>query len=251
MKRLLTLFCLMQLCYVMATAQNYLHILQADSVVAVPIAKLDSVTVRDAAFYDKQCSLEVFNGKCYAGVVADAWGREFAFNLMLVMGEGSTMYIYNLDPFFAQNGCVAEAGYNIFQGEAVAAADGKSVTLSCAPNQPMGYQDVVIVSVDDPFVESLEGTPTHPIVFTITEETITCDTGYAMYTPSEGGFYTAFRTFTLNGAEATSAPRKTQQVGEGVASQQQLKMIPMRLASKQKGKASHQLMPMDTREITE
>ena len=251
MKRLLTLFCLMQLCYVMATAQNYLHILQEDSVLAVPIARLDSVTVRDAGFYDKQFFLEGFNGKCYAGVVADVWENEHAFNLKLVMGEGSTMYIYDLDPFFGQNGYVAEEGCNIFQGEAVAAADGKSVTLSCAPNQLMGYGDVVIVSADDPFVEYLEGTPTHPIVFTITEETITCDTGYALYTPSKGGFYTAFRPFTLNGVEAASAPRKTQQVGEGVVPQQQIKLIPMRFVSKQKGKASHQLMPMDTREITE
>lgn len=51
MKKLFTLLGALLLGQAMAVAQNYLHISQGDSAIAVPIAQLDSVTVRDAEYY--------------------------------------------------------------------------------------------------------------------------------------------------------------------------------------------------------
>ena len=52
MKKLFTLLGALLLWQTMAVAQSYLHISQGDSAIAVPIAQLDSVTVRDAEFYE-------------------------------------------------------------------------------------------------------------------------------------------------------------------------------------------------------
>ena len=51
MKKLFTLLGALLLWQTMAVAQSYLHISQGDSAIAVPIAQLDSVTVRDAEYY--------------------------------------------------------------------------------------------------------------------------------------------------------------------------------------------------------
>ena len=51
MKKLFTLLGALLLWQTMAVAQSYLHISQGDSITAVPIAQLDSVTVRDAEYY--------------------------------------------------------------------------------------------------------------------------------------------------------------------------------------------------------
>lgn len=52
MKKLFTLLGALLLGQAMAVAQSYLHISQGDSAIAVPIAQLDSATVRDAEFYE-------------------------------------------------------------------------------------------------------------------------------------------------------------------------------------------------------
>lgn len=52
MKKLFTLLGALLLGQAMAVAQNYLHISQGDSAIAVPIAQLDSVTVRQTEFYE-------------------------------------------------------------------------------------------------------------------------------------------------------------------------------------------------------
>ena len=52
MKKLFTLLGALLLWQAMAVAQSYLHISQGDSAIAVPIAQLDSATVRDTEFYE-------------------------------------------------------------------------------------------------------------------------------------------------------------------------------------------------------
>ena len=52
MKKLFTLLGALLLWQTMAVAQSYLHISQGDSITAVPIAQLDSVTVRQTEFYE-------------------------------------------------------------------------------------------------------------------------------------------------------------------------------------------------------
>ena len=52
MKKLFTLLGALLLWQAMAVAQSYLHISQGDSITAVPIAQLDSVTVRQTEFYE-------------------------------------------------------------------------------------------------------------------------------------------------------------------------------------------------------
>ena len=52
MKKLFTLLGALLLWQTMAVAQSYLHISQGDSISAIPIAQLDSVTVRQTEFYE-------------------------------------------------------------------------------------------------------------------------------------------------------------------------------------------------------
>lgn len=52
MKKLFTLIGALLLWQAMAVAQNYLHISSGESTEVVPMAELDSVTVRDANFYE-------------------------------------------------------------------------------------------------------------------------------------------------------------------------------------------------------
>ena len=245
MKKLFALFGALLLWQSVAVAQNVLHIWTGDSTRVVRMAELDSVTVRDAEFYKLAFTPEGLDGMSYTGEVVDAFGSStFTFNVSLVKGEGNTLYIFNLDPFFAQYGYVASNGYNILRGELVPSEDGQSAALICEAGQAIGYGNAVFITIGD---------TTSPIIFTITETAITCDTGYGVY---QGGFYSAFYPFTLNLAGSTRAPQKAP-MARGLATPKQLpvqKIAPMSrvLKGKTEGEAPHQqLKTMTTREITE
>ena len=245
MKKILILLGAFLLWQSVAVAQNVLHIWTGDSTKVVRMAELDSVTVRDAEFYKLAFTPEGLNGMRYTGEVVEALGKgTFTFNVSLVKGEGNTLYIYNLDPYFAQYGYVASNGYNILRGELVPSEDGQSAALVCEAGQAMGYSDAVFISIYD---------TTGPIIFTITETTITCDTGYGV---NEGGFYSAFYPFTLKLAGSTRAPQKAPMIRE-LAAPKQLpvqKVAPISrvLKVRTEGEAPHQqLKTMTTREITE
>lgn len=248
MKKILILLGAFLLWQSVAVAQNVLHIWTGDSTKVVRMAELDSVTVRDAEFYKLAFTPEGLNGMRYTGEVVDAFGRgTYTFNVTLVKGDGNTLYIYNLDPYFAQYGYEASNGYNILRGELVPSEDGQSAALICEAGQAMGYSDAVFTTIDD---------TTSPIIFTITETTITCDTGYGVYTDSQGGFFCGFYPFTLYLAGSTRAPQKAPIVRE-LATPKQLpvqKVAPISrvLKGKTEGEAPHQqLKTMTTREITE
>lgn len=217
-----------------AVAQNYLHIWTGDSTKMVRMAELDSVTVRDAEFY--KLDLSNVDGLRFGGSVIDYFGEEFTFDFTLAQGEGTTVYIRNLDPFFAQNGYTAESGANILAGELVVAEDGYSASITCQLNQSIGYSDAVFTN---PF-----GGAT--IDFTLTESTLICKTGYGVV--ASGGWYSAFNPFTLNivdGTRAGAPARKANAIEpkplKGVT---QLKSMaaPQETAIKKEGAKALQLM---------
>lgn len=193
MKKLFTLIGALLLWHTAAVAQNYLHIWTGDTTKIVRMAQLDSVTVRDAEFY--KIDLSNVDGLRFTGNVADYWNSAYTFDVTLAQGEGTIVYIQNLDPYFAENGFTAADGSNILAGELVVAADGKSATITCQLGQEIGYNDCK-------FYNPFGGTT---IDFALTESTLECTTGYGVCN-AEGQWYTAFNPFTLGIASGAAAP---------------------------------------------
>lgn len=236
MKKLFTLIGALLLWQSVAVAQNYLHIWTGDSTKIVPMAQLDSVTVRDVEFY--KLDLSKVDGLRFTGDVADYYGNDvYTFDVTLAQGEGTTVYIRNLDPYFAQYGYTAENGCNTLEGELVVAEDGSSATITCQLGQPMGYDDAMFYN---PF-----GGAT--IDFTLTEATMACTTGFGVYTESQGGWYTVFNPFTLNKVAGTAAPARKAKAMEPkpLKSMKQLKPMaaPQETATKEASVKAQQLMP--------
>lgn len=192
MKKFLSLIGALLLWQTMAVAQNYLHIWSGDSTKIVRMADLDSVTVRDASFY----RFMNLDGSNYTASLVDLFDRPYEMSVTLAQPNSKTVQICDLDPYFALNGYTASYGTNILTGELTVAPDNSYATITCKPGQAMGYGDCVFVNIED---ESL------PIVFTLTETTLTCETGYGVYTASQGGYYGAFGPFVLYLSETTRA----------------------------------------------
>lgn len=195
MKKLFTLIGALLLWQSVAVAQNELHIWTGDTTKIVRMAQLDSVTVRDAEFY--KIDLSNVDGLRFTGNVADYWNSAYTFDVTLAQGEGTIVYIQNLDPYFAENGFTAADGSNILAGELVVAADGKSATITCQLGQEIGYNDCK-------FYNPFGGTT---IDFSLTESTLECTTGYGVCN-AEGQWYTAFNPFTLGIASGAAAPAR-------------------------------------------
>ncbi len=195
MKKLFTLIGALLLWHTAAVAQNYLHIWTGDTTKIVRMAQLDSVTVRDAEFYE--IDLSNVDGLRFTGNVADYWNSAYTFDVTLAQGEGTIVYIQNLDPYFAENGFTAADASNILAGELVVAADGKSATITCQLGQEIGYNDCK-------FYNPFGGTT---IDFALTESTLECTTGYGVCN-AEGQWYTAFNPFTLGIASGAAAPAR-------------------------------------------
>jgi len=102
MRKLFTLIGALLLWHTAAVAQNYLHIWTGDTTKIVRMVQLDSVTVRDAEFY--KIDLSNVDGLRFTGNVADYWNSAYTFDVTLAQGEGTIVYIQNLDPYFAENG---------------------------------------------------------------------------------------------------------------------------------------------------
>lgn len=254
MKKLFILMSALLLWQTIAVAQNYLHVTTSGSTFEVRAAELDSVTVRDMAFYDVLLTPSVLNGTRYTGEVTDEFSSTYTFDIKLVSTDDTRiMRIYDLDPLFAMSGYVASLGSNILQGMLVTSGDGKSATLTCEGGQPIGYKDVVFINPYD---------ASQPIVFSITENTITCETGYGAYTESQGGFYSAYGPFTLTKSGVERTQQKAPMMRNGAAvptTQPVLKLVPLEIncapqmrKADATGKAQHtQMMEVAPREITE
>ena len=198
-----TLTCALLLWQTVAVAQNYLHITSGDSTKIVRMAELDSVTIRDKSFYG--LNLSKLDGTRYVNSVVDPWGESFNFNVTLTVDADNTVTINNLDPYFAQFGYVSESGYNILKGTIELAGDVGTATITCQPGQAMGYSDCAFVNAED---------QSKPIVFSVTENTLSCVTGYGVYTAGQGGYYTVFNSFTLNKTNSTRVAAPMRRVRE-------------------------------------
>ena len=142
---------------------------------------------------------ESLNNNSYVATgIADKWGDVYDFNFTIVAFEGDvdSVYICDLDPYFAVNGLVAAAGYNIFAGALTVSEDGSSAVITCPSFQPMGYSDLVFTGFD---LEANDGDGdfSENIVIELANYgTIgSIAPGYGTYTPSQGGFYTLFPGF--------------------------------------------------------
>ncbi|MBR2035849.1 MAG: hypothetical protein IKL03_04950 [Bacteroidaceae bacterium] len=94
-------------------------------------------------------SVANLNGSTYyATGVPDAWDELWNIETTLVAGEGDSIFVCNLDPYFATNGLVASKGYNILGGVLTVSEDGSSATITCSPGQAVGYNDVVFYGYD-------------------------------------------------------------------------------------------------------
>lgn len=220
MRKLFTLIGALLLWHTVAVAQNYLHIWTGDTTKIVRMAQLDSVTVRDAEFY--KIDLSNVDGLRFTGNVADYWNSTYTFDVTLAQGEGTIVYIQNLDPFFADNGFTAASGSNILAGELVVAADGKSATITCQLGQEIGYNDCK-------FYNPFGGTT---IDFALTESTLECTTGYGVCN-AEGQWYTAFNPFTLGIASGAAAPARKAKAMEAKPMKIMKQPMPMMVPRKQ------------------
>lgn len=221
MRKLFTLIGALLLWHTAAVAQNYLHIWTGDTTKIVRMAQLDSVTVRDAEFY--KIDLSNVDGLRFTGNVADYWGNDvYSFDVTLAQGEGSTVYIRNLDAYFAQYDYTAESGYNILAGELVVAEDGNSATITCQLGQEIGYNDCK-------FYNPFGGTT---IDFALTESTLECTTGYGVCN-AEGQWYTAFNPFTLGIVSGAASPARKAKAMEAKPLKGMKQPMPMMAPRKQ------------------
>ena len=135
----------------------------------------------------------------YATGISDVWGESsYNFEATLVAGNGDSIFVCNLDPYFATNGIVASNGSNILGGVLAISEDGSSATITCSSAQPMGYSDALFMGFD-PTANGGEGDFANDIVLTIKNygAAASLTPGYGVYTPGQGGFYTLFSAFEL------------------------------------------------------
>ena len=84
MKNLLPLLAAMLLWSTEAVAQNFLRIWTSDSTVTVPMADLDSITIRDTKFYEN--ALGRFNGAHFvASAIPNSSGATYDFDVTLAL----------------------------------------------------------------------------------------------------------------------------------------------------------------------
>ena len=142
---------------------------------------------------------ESLNGKSFvANGVKDAWDEpyNFEFSIVAFEGDADSVYICNLDPYFAANGLTADKGVNILAGELSVSEDGTSATITCPSWQAIGYSDLAFIGYDMEANDG-DGDLADAIVFTLSNYGTTgaLAPGYGAYTPSKGGFYTLFPAF--------------------------------------------------------
>lgn len=135
----------------------------------------------------------------YATGISDVWGESsYNFEATLIAGNNDSIFVCNLDPYFATNGFVAANGNNILGGVLSVSEDGSTATITCSSAQPMGYSDTIFMGFD-PTANGGEGDFANSIVLTIKQygAAASLTPGYGIYTPGQGGFYTLFSAFEL------------------------------------------------------
>lgn len=149
-------------------------------------ATADTVSFTTSA---EPISKEMLNGKAYGATgVVDGFGESaYDFNFSLATTASDTVWVYNLDPYFAGYGYVAEVGCNILGGILTIAEDGKTATIECwsDPIQYIGYQDVF-------WSASTDGADSVPFVINITNNGAKLNVGTFFGARVAGGWYSVF-----------------------------------------------------------
>lgn len=132
-------------------------------------------------------SKEMLNGKAYGATgVVDGFGEaSYDFNFTLQTTESDTVWVQNLDPYFAGYGYVASVGYNLLGGILTIAEDGKTATIECWDGQFFGYQDTY-------WSASTNGSDSVPFIIDIVNNGANLQIGTFFGVRVAGGWYSVF-----------------------------------------------------------
>lgn len=104
---------------------------------------------------DIKLTIDMVCGHFASDVYADYWGDPSQITDLIVEPDPENpkgVLVKNLDPYFASNGLTADKGYNIFKGE----IDLDKNTITVFAEQPIGYQNVILLAVDAPSMADAE-----------------------------------------------------------------------------------------------
>lgn len=132
-------------------------------------------------------SKEMLNGKAYGATgVVDGFGEaSYDFSFTLQTTESDTVWVQNLDPYFAGYGYVASVGYNLLGGILTIAEDGKTATIECWDGQFFGYQDTY-------WSASTNGGDSVPFIIDIVNNGANLQIGTFFGVRVAGGWYSVF-----------------------------------------------------------
>lgn len=136
--------------------------------------------------------LAAFIGDWTGGPLVDYfYGDQYTLTLTIVANDNdptfSSVYVQNIDPYFASAGYNANNGFNTF----LATANEDRTQLILESGQPIGYSDCVVFGFDGPDLSS--ASTAGYMVFDLNEDgTLTIPNAYGVYTPGGGGWYSAY-----------------------------------------------------------
>lgn len=132
-------------------------------------------------------SKEMLNGKAYGATgVVDGFGEaSYDFSFTLQTTESDTVWVCDLDPYFAGYGYVSSVGYNILGGILTIAEDGKTATIECWDGQFFGYQDTY-------WSASTNGGDSVPFIIDIVNNGANLQIGTFFGVRVAGGWYSVF-----------------------------------------------------------
>ncbi len=129
-------------------------------------------------------SAELLTGKTYTASVTSYFGSNYTFAVTLVAdaADPTKIYVQNLDPYFAENGFVAEVGCNIFEG----VLDVENETITVAQGQLIGYNNVALTVFNDADPDVATGYSDLTIKVISKGAALRIENAFGM---NEGGFY--------------------------------------------------------------
>jgi len=135
--------------------------------------------------------LSMFIGEWAGAPLIDYfYGDQYALNLTIVANDEdptfSTLYIQNLDPYFASNGINAANSCNIFLAQVT--EDKKQLIIQSG--QPVGYKTCQLIGFDGPNLDT--ASTTGYLIFDFNADgTLTIPNAFGVYNAGEG-WYSAY-----------------------------------------------------------